>query len=1085
MAAGGVRARCPASRPSATEDGRLKAVIVFLMIGDQYAPQLQRSVPLVCAHWPGVAQIPVVIVHHATSAAARAAVLRSVRGRPCNVLFEHWDLGSPRYPWPSWLDENASAAWAQGEAAEEALVRAGWCACNGNRLACGKFPAPAGSRDARCRQTTYASYKIGYCHMGFFRTRDLFGLDVLASAEWLINLDSNVNLHHPLPYDPVAFLASQGKVFGMLSQTRRAHDAADACYDGFHSALRSYLELEHISLVDPRWPPPDFSGNFFIAYLPLFRARAWTSLAHFFAERTTGLYSHRWGEQALLSAAVMTCYSLDRTHVFHDLRRNGTLVHDATGGVAKLEQRGSSSAAYGIWNGGSGIPLAPGSSWRILPPPRDKHAPPRPTDEARRRTAALRGDALCVVSSHASAEHQLIGQFRECGHGFARHLTNVTPIHPTPYHRARPSASVRLEFAVVFEQTDVGEVEQLLDSEYAIVISTHNEAIGLRSTFRPLLQLTVGSWQLVMILDDSNDDSARVVASELLAHASRPRTPRQLVCARVLRAASPGLYEVAALNLGMRLLSPRGFYILLQADMLLGEPGWNRLLSLPLRQYADLFVVSGRCAHDYPLGQLTSNSSRTPPTAGRCSRKFFSRIKNVSAAREAGAAVRDSANIGPFVVRGDAMRSLGFFDEQRYHLGGGFEHDLCVRGFGLLGLRAAYYAIDVYTRQEWRVTPRSGALRPDRVAATQALLGVDASGAYESSAEALALPRRHDLRQVDLGRCSLSVDGCAPPPEPERDASPSREQGVGALGEVHARSSASEEASGRQHEEPIYVVVFTLKCEGSEPFNSSCFAMSYYETEMHAYALASVSAGIRLFRHTTRGPVAPIFGEATASVAKSAVRAVWLMHEIANAGSSKWREHRSPLELALLRASSLYPCAPAVVMVTKVWKDTSRKMDVLRRWAPHLLHLFVPVPIGLDQWENATGVPTSFAPFVGRHAQPPMNRTGAEYRYDVAMTGAMAFPAHDCGSLSEAEVCGTGSTHGRQRCAAFESRVAHYPPLRRAMICSTPTLQVDCRSSRRSPELPPPFGWNLSAVYSVLLTGSRVKSGQHILGERL
>ena len=86
----------------------------------------------------------------------------------------------------------------------------------------------------------------------------------------------------------------------MLSETKRSHDAADACYDGFHSAVRSYFDLAHISPLDPGWPPPDFSGNFFIAYLPLFRARAWTGLSRFIADNTTGLYSHRWGEQALL-----------------------------------------------------------------------------------------------------------------------------------------------------------------------------------------------------------------------------------------------------------------------------------------------------------------------------------------------------------------------------------------------------------------------------------------------------------------------------------------------------------------------------------------------------------------------------------------------------------------------------------------------------------------------------------------------------------------------------------------------------------------------------------------------------------------
>eukprot|EP00966_Prymnesium_polylepis_P065549 1521161-Prymnesium_polylepis.1 len=270
---------------------------------------------------------------------------------------------------------------------------------------------------------------------------------------------------------------------------------------------------------------------------------------------------------------------------------------------------------------------------------------------------------------------QPIARLSRCSPSLAiARLANVTPIHNSPYRRERPPAVARLEFAVALELVVAANAPP--EVEYGIVLSAHNEATALRSTLRPLLQLTAGVWALVVVLDDTSDDSAAVVGAKLASHAARPpaeRVPtRRLASAQVLRVAAPGLYEVAALNLGMRLLSPRGFYVMLQADMLLGEVGWNHWLSLVPRQHADVFVVSGRCAHDYPL-----THGGQSPMAGQCSRRFFERLANASAVRREGAHVRDSANIGPYLVRADAMRALGFFDEQRYHLGSGFEHDLC------------------------------------------------------------------------------------------------------------------------------------------------------------------------------------------------------------------------------------------------------------------------------------------------------------------------------------------------------------------------------------------------------------------------
>eukprot|EP00966_Prymnesium_polylepis_P219459 5077343-Prymnesium_polylepis.1 len=143
-------------------------------------------------------------------------------------------------------------------------------------------------------------------------------------------------------------------------------------------------------------------------------------------------------------------------------------------------------------------------------------------------------------------------------------------------------------------------------------------------------------------------------------------------------------------------------------------------------------------------------------------------------------------------------------------------------------------------------------------------------------------------------------------------------------------------------------------------------------------------------------------------------------------------------------------------MMTKVWKDTERKWDLLRRWAPHVLHVFVPTPAAPAPWANQTGVRCGFLPFVGGEPPRPLvNRSGVDfardYAHDVAMTGAMAGPGAVCdappggASNVSSDWCGDGGYTdgvGGGRCKAFEARLAHYPPLRREMICAIPALQA-------------------------------------------
>ena len=122
-------------------------------------------------------------------------------------------------------------------------------------------------------------------------------------------------------------------------------------------------------------------------------------------------------------------------------------------------------------------------------------------------------------------------------------------------------------------------------------------------------------------------------------------------------------------------------------------------------------------------------------------------------------------------------------------------------------------------------------------------------------------------------------------------------------------------------------------------------------------------------------------------------------------------------------------------------QDTAKKMQVLSKLRSHILHVFVPAPLD-SVWQNATGVPTGFIPYIGGKSLPPLNYSALPYEYDVAFTSAMEMPATREARVLEPCSDARAVCERRATCSNFEVRMAHYPKLRRAMACSVPELRA-------------------------------------------
>lgn len=240
---------------------------------------------------------------------------------------------------------------------------------------------------------------------------------------------------------------------------------------------------------------------------------------------------------------------------------------------------------------------------------------------------------------------------------------------------------------------------------YSILINVFNSAARLRVVTTQLLKMTTGVWELIALFDACTDDSAQIMRDTLDRSADWPRCPYSTVntsavwqsgvnltsyqgdmgrecwlanhdstLTRIVLIDVPGaeLRETAANN--MLMLASRGqYFILLQDDQIMTQPGWNVALTVPLRTWPDVFSVSSRCAHAFPLqstdqlrGAKCVDSAAVHPTNAEARCMFY---------------VRDSGNRGPLAVRADYAHRLGYLDEVRFDGGGNDDHDMNTRAW--------------------------------------------------------------------------------------------------------------------------------------------------------------------------------------------------------------------------------------------------------------------------------------------------------------------------------------------------------------------------------------------------------------------
>lgn len=228
---------------------------------------------------------------------------------------------------------------------------------------------------------------------------------------------------------------------------------------------------------------------------------------------------------------------------------------------------------------------------------------------------------------------------------------------------------------------------------FSVVMPIHNQEQIIRTVLDNVLEMTVGTYELILIVDGCTDTTPQIV-TEWIETTSKPSGLVDIHCITN----ETGLFETACDNQGFRLA--RGEYILeIQADMKILTFGYNVLLTSPLKQYPDMIAVSGRCCHRLngspgnnvgKLGAKASSPHEVLQSFDNYGKVFLSH----------------TVNRGPIAIRTSMLRELNYLDEEHYVLGND-EHDLFARAWVFKQWRCGFVPIEVYSPLEWGSTRKA------------------------------------------------------------------------------------------------------------------------------------------------------------------------------------------------------------------------------------------------------------------------------------------------------------------------------------------------------------------------------------------
>lgn len=246
-------------------------------------------------------------------------------------------------------------------------------------------------------------------------------------------------------------------------------------------------------------------------------------------------------------------------------------------------------------------------------------------------------------------------------------------------------------------------------TDSAIILPVHNQASIIHRVLSEIAAHSNLDHEFVIVVDGCSDGTLDAVHNWVAEQTYTRRTQRVIV-ANI----PAGVFETMSDAVGIA-LSTSDWIIEVQADVFMEEDGFDAALIGALKQYPDLFCVSGRGAHRAGgprrgplsiirrLGSLVARAlhhawpdyrpSRPEyyltDQIGRCGDLIDKPLRPEARRR---LYLHDTVMRGPIAFKAERYRELNGFDTDHFFLGDD-DHDLFARAFKYLNLRVAYLPI--------------------------------------------------------------------------------------------------------------------------------------------------------------------------------------------------------------------------------------------------------------------------------------------------------------------------------------------------------------------------------------------------------
>lgn len=271
---------------------RPRATVVYLVTRRGYLEQLGESVEKLQRNWLSLFPMPVTIFHTTTikASAIHERVPGSTQVRVVEIKVSEPPL---RASVSDFCD----------------------CCCNNRTIRVDKKTGVRGGR-----------YNVGYCNMNRFRTLEMYRHPALRDFDYFVQLDTDMHIEKPMPYDPVAKMADAHAVFGYVKLEIRPDPTLD-CNLGMYEAIDKWMARQRLVPVYRPEKGTSYTGNFNIGDLRFLRTDEYYAFSRWINNEATGIYTHRWGDQAFLPNILGAYHPKEKHMHFADLHDNRVAVH--------------------------------------------------------------------------------------------------------------------------------------------------------------------------------------------------------------------------------------------------------------------------------------------------------------------------------------------------------------------------------------------------------------------------------------------------------------------------------------------------------------------------------------------------------------------------------------------------------------------------------------------------------------------------------------------------------------------------------------------------------------------------------------